>query len=101
MKLNIEWTDDCQGKKDYDGDVVAISTRYWPSRCQQNGRVSAKCSIIISDGYPHHNGESEELAFKDFEGETFEQVSAQVKMWAQEQANRVYSALRTEFGKAA
>ena len=30
MQPYAMWTDDCQGKKDYDGNMVSISTRYWP-----------------------------------------------------------------------
>lgn len=31
MKIDAKWTPDCQGKKDYDGQILSISTRYWPS----------------------------------------------------------------------
>ncbi len=30
MRLAAKWTNDCQGKKDYDGSIVRITTRYWP-----------------------------------------------------------------------
>jgi hypothetical protein len=26
----IKWRNDCQGKKDYDGRIVHVSSRYWP-----------------------------------------------------------------------
>ena len=109
MKLNIKWTDDCQGKKDYDGEIVAVSTRYWPgymtifdSREPEKGlhevpagKPSAACSIILSDGLL--NGEYENLIHGRFEGDTFEDVAAQVESWAQEQMDRVEKALRAEF----
>jgi hypothetical protein len=31
MKLAAKWTNDCGGKKDYDGDILSVSTRYWPA----------------------------------------------------------------------
>jgi len=27
----FKWTNDCQGKKDFDGPIVTLSSRYWPS----------------------------------------------------------------------
>ena len=30
MNVPAKWTDDCQGKKDYDGKILCLSTRYWP-----------------------------------------------------------------------
>ena len=101
MKLEIKWTDDCQGKKDYDGDIVAVSTRYWPKSYQSNSKVSAKCNIILSDGFPHHNGEIECLVSAVFEGDSFPEVSAQVELWAQNQMDRVSSVLLAEFNRAA
>lgn len=111
MKLNIEWTDDCQGKKDYDGDIVAVSTRYWPGPVTvfdtatpekglheiPGGKPSATCSIMLSNGYPHHNDETVDLISRDFEGDTFEAVAKKIETWAQKQMNRVEKALRAEF----
>jgi len=114
MKLKIKWTGDCQGKKDYDGDIVAVSTRYWPGTLTvfdtahaekglheiQGGKPSATCTIMLSNGYPHHNDETSDLIEKDFVGDTFEDVATQVEVWAQEQMNRVETALRAEFNRA-
>lgn len=113
MKLNISWTDDCCGKKDYDGDIVAVSTRYWPrggsvmvldtstrqglQKFDDGSKPSATSSIMLSNGYCQHNDETEDLISKAFEGETFEDVAAQVETWAQEQMNRVVKALKAEF----
>ena len=115
MKLEISWTDDCQGKKDYDGDIVAVSTRYWPGPATvfdtahpglglheiPGGKPSARCSIILSNGYPYHNSETEPLIEKEFEGDSFGAVAAQVELWAQEQMDRVEKALRAEFNPQA
>jgi hypothetical protein len=116
------WTDDCQGKKDYDGTLVSLSTRYWP----RGGSfiVYANPGGFVSDGAdperqrtipPHAHaaillrvaGEDEAdyrepitLAEHEFTGETQEEVQAQVEVWAQTQYERVVSALRREFSHA-
>ena len=109
MKLHIVWTNDCQGKKDYDGDIVAVSTRYWPGPITvfdsahrekglhqiDGGPPSATCTIRLLNGC--HNDESVTLIGKDFEGKTFEEVARKVERWAQTQMNRVEKALRAEF----
>jgi len=97
MKIKIKWTDDCQGKKDYDGDIVFISSRYYPKDYQSNGKVSARSSVELSDGEEWHNGETEELVSNVFEGDSFEEVSLKVEKWSEIQINRIYSALRAEF----
>lgn len=30
MKPYAAWTPDCQGKQDFDGSLISVSTRYWP-----------------------------------------------------------------------
>lgn len=45
-KVPATWEDDCQGKKDYDAELVSLSTRYWP----RGGGFSA-----IIDGKWEHN----------------------------------------------
>lgn len=111
MKIGIAWTNDCQGKKDYDGSLVRVSTRYWPgpvtvfdSRTPEKGlheidggKPSAHSSIIFSDGAEDGGGETEYLVDRHFDGPTFEDVSAQVEAWAQQQMDRIAKALRAEF----
>lgn len=116
MTLNAQWTDDCCGKKDYDAPIVAISTRYWPrgggmlvvtnnpgqpvkiegDDARPEIKPSATCSLIVR----YDDGESADIIGKDFEGETFEDVKAQVEPWAQAQMDRVVAALRREFGRS-
>jgi len=95
MELLIDWTDDCNGKKDYDGELVCISTRFWPSNYQKNGSCSAKCHVMMMDG--GRSGESKDLIAQHFEGDSFDSVSSQVEEWAQTQADRVYKAILKEF----
>jgi hypothetical protein len=110
MRLDAEWTDDCQGKKDYDGEILSVSTRYWPAgggfhvfdtREPEKGlhlndygsKPSAHCSLLLRDA----NDEDVTLIDKEFEGESFSAVSQQVEAWAQEQYEKAISVLRAAF----
>lgn len=100
MKLGIKWTDDCQGKKDYDGDIVCISTRYWPPSREYGHKHTATCCVMIGDGYPNFNHHSMIIADKEFEGDSFEEIREQVEVWAQKQASHVYRILIAALFKA-
>ena len=112
------WTDDCQGKKDYDGRLVSISTRYWPAgggfhvfvpgkgfqqsaALYPNIKPSATAAIHINCGQPDANGFGDYaiLAEKRFEGDTFEDVKAQVEGWVQAQYSRIVGLLLKDFGQ--
>jgi hypothetical protein len=115
LRLQAEWTDDCQGKKDYDGDILSISTRYWPRGGgffvlrnagdgvafeENDARPYIKPSATSSLMLTYHKdggGDYVDLTEQSFEGETFEEVAAQVEVWAQEQMDRAVRALRAEF----
>lgn len=118
MKLVAEWTDDCQGKKDYDGDILSISTRYWPrgggfhvfdrlrpelgmqdNETRPEIKPSATSSLVI--GFRDEDGceDTFELASAEFEADTFEEIAPQVRDWAQTQMDRAVTVLRAEFGK--
>jgi hypothetical protein len=124
--LRARWTDDCQGKKDYDAPIVVISTRYWPRGGGfdllnvENGRVvswegnearpdvkpSAKSSLGIRHGAADPDEENLDadadfftLTEAEFEAETEEEVKAMVEKWAQEQMDKVVGILRAAFGK--
>jgi hypothetical protein len=111
-KLDACWTDDCSGKKDYDGRVISVSTRYWPRggsayvndekgfrKFDDGSKPSARSEVHID--FAEHTGDGGEnwstVAGKDFEGETFEEVAAQVEAWAQSVYERVVNAVRAEF----
>lgn len=100
MLNGIEWTDDCQGKKDYDGDLVQLSTRYWPGHHTvfdtvtpekglhevPGGKPHANCMIYLLDDYDNP------LAKADFRGDTFAEVAAQVEAWVETQFNTIKAA---------
>ena len=112
LKVCAEWTDDCCGKKDYDGRVLSVSTRYWPRgggmlvvhntggkvRIEDDSaRPEIKPSARASIGFPTPDTDHLELIAKDFEADSFEEVKAQVETWVNEQVQRAYRALREEF----
>lgn len=91
MSDKPEWTPDCQGKWDYDGPLVRVSSRYWPrgggfsvlrngefvTNENQDIRPSAHSTIVI--------GADEVWAEHEFEGDTEAQVKAEVERWVAEQ----------------
>lgn len=110
-RVPATWTDDCSGKKDFDGEIIAISTRYWPQgggfhiydgvNFYQNTKgspPSAKSSFLLRAS-PDEDGSDEPttLVSKKFEGDSFESVRAQVEEWAEGQYVRIVSALLREF----
>lgn len=102
LKLQAEWTDDCQGKKDYDGNILSISTRYWPRRvgfwlAQNEARPdilpSARSALVLR----HGSDDCTTLIEQEFEAETREEVQRQVEIWAQAQMDRVVNILRQHY----
>jgi hypothetical protein len=105
------WTDDCQGKKDFDAHLVSLSTRYWP----RGGGFSV---LDSRTGHWEHNEQRPEIepsanakiilrlpddehlvfASAEFRGDTEDEVKARVEAWAEEQFDRVVTALTYEFG---
>ena len=104
MELQAEWTPDCQGKQDYDADLVSLSTRYWPrgggyAEMTADGRwlenearpsipPSATATIYLQD---------EPLTTGSFDGATEAEVKAKVEAWAREQFAKVASAMSAAF----
>lgn len=116
MKLRAEWTDDCQGKKDYDGPIVSISTRYWPrgggffavhrqgnnvtfeeNDARPEIKPSAKSALMLRFNDSDGDEDYLDLTSQEFEGETFEEVAAQVEAWAQEQMDKLVGILRAAY----
>jgi hypothetical protein len=112
IKVPATWTDDCQGKKDYDGELIAISTRYWPrgggySMFDSSSRAWEENEDRPGIGPHAHTAilvrgpedEYYELVSAEFHGETFEEVAKQVEAWAQKTYNRIIKLLVGEFGE--
>ncbi len=111
MKPQIEWTDDCGGKKDYDGSIISVSTRYWPkgggflvfdpsnpdkgfqgNETRPEIKPSANSTIIL-DSF----GGGIELASMKFEGQSESEVKLQVEKWVQSQFEIIIELLRHKF----
>jgi len=106
LRPAASWTDDCQGKKDYDGPLLSISTRYWPGPegggamtfDSRTGKVgswpygptpSAHASILLRLAGGEH------LVWRDakFEALTTAEVKALVEAWVREQLAAVIELL--------
>jgi len=115
------WTNDCQGKQDYDGRLLSISTRYWPgpggggSMVVDNGpdgltistapygkRPSASASILMNLGQPDEpDGYADYVKWReaDFEAGTEAEVKAQVEAWVKEQIEDLVRILGIDLSK--
>jgi hypothetical protein len=90
------WEDDCQGKKDYDGRLVQLSTRYWPAGYSPT--PSAKSGIYLGSTGNDYLDDAVTLAEREFEAPTQAEVQRAVEAWAKEQYARIGAALAREFG---
>lgn len=110
--VDAKWTDDCQGKKDYDGDIISVSTRYWPRgggfttihndgreiRWEENDarpyiKPSAKAAIVLRGRNENGGIDTIDLSSRDFEAETFEEVKAMVEEWVDIQYARIITSM--------
>lgn len=72
---HFQWLKDCQGKEDYDGTLLSVSSRYWPGNYRDDGRPSAESQIIFLGST---------IAEKDFDGDTKQEVQQAVEAWVSE-----------------
>jgi hypothetical protein len=109
------WTDDCQGKKDYDGRLLSISAHYWPGVEGQrdfntydaptsqfsilpygrDGRPSAKATIHLDHGEPDEYGYGDYLVWREqeFVADTEAEVKAMVEAWVRERFEEIQALL--------
>jgi len=98
-KLKAYWTTDCQGKKDYDTDILSFSCRMYPPR-YGNHKFHAICELTLRNGqgsgfFEEMKNERREficgnyfdLLKADFEGDTEQECKQKVEEWC----NRVYN----------
>lgn len=103
-----KWTDDCQGKKDYDGRLISISCRYWPgpgaggsitfdTATKEMGTLpygltpSAHAAIHLDCGEPNADGYGDylTLAEKEFTGPDEADVKRQVEEWVKQKFDQI------------
>lgn len=103
VMFELEWTPDCQGKQDYDGSLVRVSTRYWPrgggfsvlkdgvfaTNADQSIRPSAHSTIYL--------GETTKLTEREFEGDTEADVKQQVEKWVSAECDRIVAAMLSAY----
>jgi hypothetical protein len=112
------WTPDCQGKQDYDGRLISISTRYWPRgggmfffSTSEPGKglrqindmaikPSAHAAISLNFGEPDENGFGDYLDIVEqrFEGDTEAEVKVQVERWVKERFDEISVILMNHYG---
>lgn len=104
LKIDAEWKDDCQGKKNYDADIIFLSTRYWPrgggfwvfnaetgqrKNPNMNIKPSAKSSIVIAG----RDGEGITVCEREFKAETEEEVKRMVEDFAAAEYKKITAAI--------
>lgn len=82
------WTDDCQGKKDYDGSLVRVTSRYWPGNYRKDGKLSAVSTIVFC---------GIDMTEQQFTGETEAEVKRAVITWVGEQIAVIRAGLDMAF----
>lgn len=113
LKIPAKWTLDCQGKQDFDGTLVRLSTRYWPRgggftimervdghiRLEENDerphiRPSAHATIYLGDTADEYYDDAQKLCDIEAEADTEAEVKAKIEAWVAEQYERIGNALR-------
>ena len=110
IQTAARWTPDCQGKQNFDGPIVEVSTRYWPpgggfslfdattgkwddDEDRPEVLPEAKCSIVIRD----EADRDRVLTSKKFTAATEHEVKRKVETWVQQQFDRITRSLGVEF----
>ena len=117
MKTTAKWTDDCCGKKDFDGEMLTVSSRYWPKggsgmmfdtsnpteglRSYDDGSPCSANSKILFH-YTKENGDQDYVVVAEtgdyVTGASLEEVQAKIETWVQKTTDRILRALTKEFG---
>jgi hypothetical protein len=95
------WTPDCNGKQDYDGRLLSISTRFWPAWKSSVGRPSAHAAILIDHTVLYDNPDRTDewesdyatLSEAEFAADTDDAVKLQVEEWVRSECVRILTAL--------
>lgn len=117
MKTTAKLTDDCCGKKDFDGEMLSVSSRYWPKggsalafdtsnpsaglhHYDDGSACSANSKILFH--YKKENGDQDYVVVAEsgdyITGDSLEEVQAKIESWVQKTTDRIFRALTKEFG---
>lgn len=103
MELKAQWEPDCQGKQDFDADIVRLSSRFYPqgggfselnagrwleNKDRPHIPPSAVATVYLQD---------RELTSANFEGRTEDEVKDKLEAWAREQFSKIVSAMSAAF----
>lgn len=88
----LAWRNDCQGKKDYDGRLVEVSTRYWPPNYDAHGQHTAHSSILLG---------GMAVTDRNFTAPTIAECKRQVEQWVASQIQILEAAVIGAFTTAA
>ena len=80
------WTQDCQGKQDLDGELLSLSTRFWPLFHAGSDKVQAIASLQLRVRLEARMpcGGPKDPAWRSawFYGDTEDEVKRAVEKWA-------------------
>lgn len=74
---NTKWTEDCQGKRDFDAPLLSVSCRYYP-----DFNVSASILFFVGSSI---QGDYLVLAYSDIWGTSETNAKEQTEAWVKEQ----------------
>ena len=118
ITTTARWTPDCQGKWDFDGRFIVVSSRYYPQgggfhifdrvngfrpsiETNPNLRPHAVSAIHLEHGEADDNGHNADyliITEKEFDGDTEAEVKARVETWVQEQVQVIADLLIKHYG---
>lgn len=78
------WTQDCQGKQDFDGALLSVLTRYWPTNYRADKLHSAKGVLLLL---------GEEIAEYETAARTEFEVKSMIESWVVEVVQHVRRAM--------
>lgn len=87
LGMPTSWTPDCQGKQDFDFEILTASCRYYPSNYRADGRVSTFISICFG---------GEPMIGTRFVGDTESEVKANSEAWLRNVINQISIAIHNE-----
>lgn len=87
----LAWRHDCQGKQDYDGRIVEVSTRYWPPNYDRDGQHTAHSSILLG---------GVEVVDANFTAQTIAECKRLVEEWVAGKIQSIEQAVTAALGPA-
>jgi hypothetical protein len=93
MKVPAEWSDDCGGKKNFDGDLVSVCVTCFPGG--RGGSSTASASILLLQG--NDEDDDVDLVRQEFTGQTQEEAQRQVEVWVQAKYEEIAKLLMDHF----